>query len=152
MQRCTLSASDSDLFVILLFMITMMTTSPTSMHFTFAHTNQISTRVNTYRHSVCAEGIDFCYDCTCEVYVLYRYLRKRHPDWSVIYMDAYTYVHEGCHQHTSPTRRRLYTCCCVCAPLTYSLNTHLTFRVWEMHHHVATASSQSHLYDTIFQG
>merc|ERR1719174_462064 len=40
------------------------------------------TRVNTYRHSVCAEGIDFCYDCTCEVMVLYRYLITRHPEWS----------------------------------------------------------------------
>ncbi|GAB5365893.1 hypothetical protein AAMO2058_001097400 [Amorphochlora amoebiformis] len=39
------------------------------------HHNTVS-RVARYPHDVEGEGIDRCYDCTCEVYILKNYLRK----------------------------------------------------------------------------
>jgi cap2 methyltransferase len=37
------------------------------------------TRVALYPHSVCGCGIDHCYDCTAEVFILQSYLRAMRP-------------------------------------------------------------------------
>ena len=35
-------------------------------------------RVSVYDHSANGEGIDHCYDCTCEVKILWDFVRRRH--------------------------------------------------------------------------
>jgi cap2 methyltransferase len=61
-------------------------THPASCHYDHTeHENRMFffntvTRVALYPHSVCGCGIDHCYDCTAEIYILRSYLRAMHRD------------------------------------------------------------------------
>lgn len=68
----------------------------------------VVSRVSLHEHGVTAEGIDGCYDCTSEVYILERYL-ERYPQMTAValgsQLDAQPAVHKPATQLRLDTTR-----------------------------------------------